>query len=411
MSNKGLAMHIVQKLRSAGHTAYFAGGWVRDYLLKLPHDDIDVATSATPEQVQELFEKTILVGAQFGVVIVPLEGVAFEVASFRKEGLYVDGRRPETVEYATPEEDAERRDFTINGMFFDPMTEEVIDFVGGQEDLQRGIVRAIGNASERFEEDRLRMIRAIRFAACLGFHLCEETRVAIAQQASTLFPAVSIERVWQEFQKLGGYPAFGIAIVEMHRLGLLQEIFPELSDVSLEEMQERVAVYENFPENCPTALYLCELFPGGTVEHLCELLNKLRAPNRTIRWVEYTNTVREAVEREASGINTPELVEWARIYADPRSFIALEVVAARKRTFSLLLAHQERAQQLAPHIQRMHQRRPLIGSQDLRKLGIEPGKKMGDILKEAERLAVNYNYHDPAELMAELQRRPCWSIP
>lgn len=409
MSKHGLAMQIVHKLRSHGHTAYFAGGWVRDYLLGLPHDDIDVATDASPEQVQSYFEKTVMVGANFGVVVVNIEGNNFEVASFRKEGLYVDGRRPEHVEFASPEEDAERRDFTINGMFYDPVDEKVIDFVGGKEDLEKRLIHAIGDVVERFREDRLRMIRAVRFSACLGFEIHPETRAAIEKFASDLLPAVSVERIWQEFEKLGGYPAFGPAMVDMQRLGLLQTIFPTLKDQSLEAIQEQVSVYQDFPEPCPMVLFLMELFPESSLDQQIEICRALRSSNQDIKWLECVDKVRCLVNREIGPEANPEPVEWVRVYADDRFITALTVVAARLRMLGLIPEHQERILELAPHIQRMREKNPVLGSKQLQEAGISPGKQMGELLRQAERLSINGNIFSPEQILEQLKALPEWS--
>src|SRR5688500_12446804 len=158
------ALAVVRRLRDAGHVAYFAGGCVRDMLLGLEPKDYDVATDAPPDRVRQLFSNTQAVGAAFGVILVRQRKSQIEVATFRTDLKYVDGRRPEGVVFTTAEEDAKRRDFTINGMFFDPVEEKVIDYVGGQEDLQNKLLRAIGEPNHRFEEDHLRLLRAVRFA-------------------------------------------------------------------------------------------------------------------------------------------------------------------------------------------------------------------------------------------------------
>ena len=169
MSLQNKARSIVQRLREKGYSAYFAGGCVRDMLLGKEPQDYDIATSAHPEDLQRVFPQTIPVGAQFGVILVLVEGEPFEVASFRHDGPYLDGRRPSSVRYGSLEEDVLRRDFTINGMVYDPLEDRVIDLVEGRRDLQQRVIRAIGDAEQRFEEDRLRMIRAVRFAASLDF--------------------------------------------------------------------------------------------------------------------------------------------------------------------------------------------------------------------------------------------------
>src|SRR5690606_36280907 len=174
-ASRQFALEVVRRLREAGHQAVWAGGCVRDWLLGLTPKDYDVATSARPDEVQQIFGKrrTLAIGASFGVIAVrgPREAGHVEVATFRSERGYSDGRRPDEVEFTTAELDAQRRDFTINGIFFDPLEDKVIDYVGGQRDLSAGIVRAIGDADERIGEDKLRMLRGVRFAAWFGFSL------------------------------------------------------------------------------------------------------------------------------------------------------------------------------------------------------------------------------------------------
>src|SRR5207248_1730815 len=180
------ARDVAQRLRAAEHVAYFAGGCVRDLLRGEVPKDIDIATDARPEVVQKMFPRTYAVGAHFGVIVVLEKEFQFEVATFRSDGVYLDGRRPVEVHFATAEEDAVRRDFTINGMFFDPEKDEVIDFVGGREDLERRLIRAIGDPAQRFAEDRLRMLRAVRFATVLGFEIDPATWEAIVASAVSI---------------------------------------------------------------------------------------------------------------------------------------------------------------------------------------------------------------------------------
>src|SRR3954466_15523818 len=188
------AREIVRKLRAAGQVAYYAGGCVRDLLRGEVPKDIDVATDARPETVQKIFPRTYAVGAHFGVIVVLENEFQFEVATFRSDGAYLDGRRPVEVHFATAEEDAARRDFTINGMFFDPEKNEVIDFVGGRADLDAKLIRAIGKPSERFDEDRLRMLRAIRFATVLDFKIDDQTWKALVANAGAI-NEISAERI------------------------------------------------------------------------------------------------------------------------------------------------------------------------------------------------------------------------
>ena len=185
-TNEQPARTIIETLRHNGFTAYLAGGCVRDRLLGVEAKDFDVATSAQAHEVEALFAHTVPIGAQFGVMLVFVENISCEVATFRADGIYLDGRHPTSVRFSDAREDARRRDFTINGMFFDPATEQVIDYVEGQQDLRRQVIRAIGDPYARFTEDRLRMIRAIRFAARLGFSIAPETFGAIKELAPTI---------------------------------------------------------------------------------------------------------------------------------------------------------------------------------------------------------------------------------
>jgi poly(A) polymerase len=224
------AVSIVKRLREEGHEAYLAGGSVRDALLGKSPQDYDIATSAKPETVQKLFPKTIAVGAEFGVILVLQEGDSFEVATFRYDGPYLDGRRPSEVRFAGMQEDILRRDFTINGMMYDPLEDRVIDLVGGQEDLSRRLIRAIGDPRARFREDRLRMIRAVRFAASLGFTIEADTFNAIRDEAAAI-TQVSWERIGEEVTRIltEGGARRGFEVLD--ECGLLIAILPEVAQM------------------------------------------------------------------------------------------------------------------------------------------------------------------------------------
>ncbi len=221
------ARKIVLRLREAGHEAYFAGGCVRDRLLGKEAHDIDIATSARPEEVQALFHRTVAVGAQFGVIVVLEDGRDFQVATFRADGAYIDGRHPTGVTFTTAEGDAQRRDFTINGLFYDPVGEAVIDFVEGRRDLEARVVRAIGKASERFAEDKLRVLRGVRFAASLNFAIEGETWSAICAGAPAIH-AVSAERIREELVKIFLSPRRVRGFDLLDESGLLREVLPEM---------------------------------------------------------------------------------------------------------------------------------------------------------------------------------------
>ena len=236
------AAQIVARLRAAGHQAYFVGGCVRDLLLGRKPDDFDVATSALPDQVLTLFEKTFAVGAHFGVVLVCSPGpgneeIVTEVATFRSDGVYSDGRRPDAVRFSlSPEEDVKRRDFTINGMLLDPevlsakgsATDAILDFVGGMEDLQAGLIRAIGDPGERFKEDKLRMLRGVRFAARFAFNLERGTAMAI-QELAPAVSQVSRERVREELTRMLTEGHAQRAFELLDATGLLLQVLPEVA--------------------------------------------------------------------------------------------------------------------------------------------------------------------------------------
>lgn len=225
--NRKDALEIVKRLQDKGYIAYWVGGCVRDMLRGVEPEDYDVVTSATPEEVKKLFRKTVAVGESFGVVLVVMHKVPYEVATFRKDDTYSDGRRPDKVFYSTPQEDALRRDFTVNGMFYDPVANKLYDYVGGQEDLKAGVIRTIGEPKARFSEDKLRLMRAARFASLLGFKIEEDTARTIKKLAGDI-TVVSAERIRVELVKIltGPRPRMGMELLSEH--GILKHILPEV---------------------------------------------------------------------------------------------------------------------------------------------------------------------------------------
>jgi poly(A) polymerase len=226
-ASRETAISIVRRLQKSGHEAYFVGGCVRDLLRGAEPGDYDIVTSAKPDEVYPLFSRTVPVGMRFGVVIVVEEGHNYEVATFRSEEDYGDGRRPSHVEFTTAEDDSRRRDFTVNALLMDPLAGSIIDYVGGKEDIERRLIRTIGSAQERFAEDHLRMLRAVRFAANLGYEIDIETLDAIKLNAPAIH-RISAERIRDELTKLltrGGARRGMEILVET---GLLAEILPEV---------------------------------------------------------------------------------------------------------------------------------------------------------------------------------------
>src|SRR5271169_2534459 len=276
---QNFAISIIQTLRQQGFQAYLVGGCVRDLLLKREPADYDIATSAAPAQVMEIFPDTYAVGAQFGVALVPLpeeerasagetglpKSRAIEVATFRSDLGYSDGRRPDEVRFSQdPGEDVVRRDFTINGMMLDPVSGEVLDFVGGRKDLEAGIIRAIGNPERRFAEDKLRMLRAVRFAARFEYAVEEKTLAAIQFLAPEIL-VVSRERVRDELTKMLTEGHARRAFLLLDESGLLKEVLPEISAMKgVEQPPEfhpegdvfvhTLLLLENLPQPCPSTL-------------------------------------------------------------------------------------------------------------------------------------------------------------
>ncbi len=261
------AVGIAEALREAGHQAYFAGGCVRDLLLGLIAKDFDVATSATPDEIVRLFPRTLQVGAHFGVILVMVDEQTVEVATFRHDGVYLDGRRPDAVRFSTdPREDVLRRDFTINGMLQEPLSGQVLDFVGGREDLAARLVRTIGEPERRFEEDKLRMLRGVRFAARLGFEIEAGTLGAMQAHAGEI-GAVSNERVRDELTRMLTEGHARRAFELLQTSGLLAQVLPEV---------ERMQGVEQPPEYHPE---------GDVWVHTLMLLEHLEAGcSATLAW-------------------------------------------------------------------------------------------------------------------------------
>jgi len=230
MSLRNSAINIVKTLQSSGFEAYFAGGAVRDALMDKEPKDYDIATNATPEQVLELYPNANTIGKHFGVILIKVDRKAYEIATFRTDGSYNDGRRPDQVTFATAEEDATRRDFTINGLFYDPITDKLIDFVGGHSDIKSKQLKAIGNPAERFQEDALRLLRAVRFSVKTGFQI-EPTTLQALHDNADLLSQISVERIAEEFSKIITSPERRKGLELLVDTGLMKHIIPEVYDL------------------------------------------------------------------------------------------------------------------------------------------------------------------------------------
>ncbi len=400
MSALSIASKIVKKLQKNGYISYFAGGWVRDFLMGCSSNDIDIATQASTQEIQRLFPKTIPLGVSFGIVVVVEENHRFEVATFRKDQGYRDGRRPAKIIAADPKQDAARRDFTINGMFFDPIKEKVIDYVEGRRDLQRGIVRAIGNPDTRFSEDRLRMIRAVRYSSRFGFAIDPSTSRALIDHAHSLFPSVAIERVWNELCKMAAYPHFDDALIYLHRFHLLQVIFPALIAVSTQEIRYRVRALPGFPKNAPVIAQVLELFPKATLKEKEDLMMYMKLSNKDRNFMRFFDRFIHTLEQSQT-----DDYQWAHLYAHPLCAVSLEIQKARlpldqRKKFSQ--THTLRMQKLEESIKRIQAKNPCLTSAHLRKVGVVSGVKMGELLKQGEKIAINEQITNPQKIIDRL---------
>jgi poly(A) polymerase len=238
------AIRIIETLQNVGFQAVYAGGYVRDKIMGLESHDIDIATNATPDTVEKMFEDTIPVGKAFGVIRVIIDEVQYEVATFRSDSKTSDGRHPDSVVFSTIEEDAQRRDLTINGMFFDPIRKNILDYVGGQEDIKNKVIRLIGDPNQRIAEDKLRMMRAIRFSARFDFEIVQSTFDAIVHHASEI-SQVSAERIFEEIIKILRLHKPHASINMLMESGLMQYIIPEF--IAMKGCEQPVDYH---PEGC-----------------------------------------------------------------------------------------------------------------------------------------------------------------
>ena len=407
------AIDVVRRLRDAGFQALWAGGCVRDYLLGRDPDDYDVATDAHPDDVRKLFghRRTLAVGASFGVIIVrgPAAAGQIEVATFRTEGPYLDGRRPQHVSFSSPEEDARRRDFTINGMFYDPLEHRVLDYVGGERDLGAGIVRAIGDPRARVAEDKLRMLRAVRFTATLDFQLDPATGDAVRDMAPQIL-VVSAERIAQELKRM---------LIHVHRrravdlaidVGLLRVVLPELAPLAgdaagsaggvtgdwartlrMLELLERPAFELAFAT-------LLHALPPPTVHDICR---RLRLSNdemeHTVWLVEHQRDLDGAREAAPAALKrllaqpwSRDLVELARVtaLASGRDLYAVTFVEDYLRDTP--------AEVLNPQ--------PLVTGADLIAAGLTPGPQFKSLLETVRDAQLNGEIQSRDEALELLQR-------
>ena len=399
---RAFAVEVVGKLHAAGFEAYWAGGCVRDSLLGRTPKDYDVATIARPEQVRELFgqRRTKPIGAAFGVITVigPKVAGQIEVATFRQDVGSRDGRWPEEVAFSTPRADALRRDFTINGLFFDPIDERVIDFVGGRDDLERNVVRAIGDAHERFAEDKLRLLRAVRFAATLDFEIESATRAAIGEMADQI-SVISAERIAGELRAMLVHDRRRAAVGLLGEVGLLEAILPELStapsDTSAAAHGPLDVLGRLSEPSFPLALaaWLGELVDAQTAYVICRRLKLSNDESERVRWL---------VEHRATLLGARQMA-WPRlqrilISADIGELVALDealAVATGADSAGLELARERLAwprDVLDPP--------PLVTGDDLIAHGVPRGRQFKLLLEAVRDAQLDGQIHSREEALA-----------
>lgn len=380
---KTFAREVVQKLVDAGFEALWAGGCVRDELLGLTPSDYDIATSARPEQVRKIFPRTVAVGASFGVIEVigpPLPNgkpMMIQVATFRADLGYTDGRRPDAIRYCSAREDALRRDFTINGMFYDPIASKLVDYVDGQKDLNCKILRAIGDANVRFAEDRLRMLRAARLVPRFDLTLDETTKSAIIANSSAI-GTVSPERIADELRKIFQHPSrvFGVSL--FIELGLAKQIFPGVfSTENVGMYGDIISVLQNLPKVSSFPLVLATLLQKLSIKQSEETCRRLKLSNVEI------DATGNLVQFKDALLNPGQLrlCQLKKILVLPIIDDLLSLMKA-----NLLSVGQDTNAveyclgKLAEWPREILDPLPLVGGEDLKALGLKPGPKFKQIL-------------------------------
>jgi poly(A) polymerase len=407
------ARELARRLRERGHIAYFAGGCVRDMVRGLPAKDFDIATDATPNVVQKLFPHTYAVGAHFGVVVVVDNGFNFEVATFRSDGAYLDHRHPIDVRFSSPEEDARRRDFTINGMFFDPEKNEVIDFVGGDADIERKIIRAIGDPVARFSEDRLRMLRAVRFATVLDYKIDNQTWDALLASAPSI-NEISAERIRDELLKifLSSNRVRGWELLD--ESGLMRVLLPELEAMKgclqPEQFHPEGDVFEHtklmlglLPEKVSAPLILAVLFHdvGKPITASVDETDRIRFNEHDRIGAVMTEVIMERLRFSRAEIGAVvEMVRQHMVFKDvPKMRVAkLKRFMARPTFEEELELHRvdcASSHQMMDNYEFLLRKReefanepiippPLVRGDDLIAFGMKPGPTFGEILEAVE---------------------------
>jgi len=389
MTNRQAAIEIIKRLQGEGFTALLAGGCVRDMLLGRQAKDYDVATNALPENVIRLFKRTLKVGAKFGVVIVMIEGQQVEVATFRTEAGYADGRHPSKVQFADPAEDASRRDFTINGMFYDPLQKKVIDYVGGQVDLKKKLVRTIGRPAERFGEDYLRMLRAVRFATQLGFKIEDKTWSAICETAKNI-TKISGERIAMELEGILVDPNRSLGTKLLIKCGLAEVIFPNFAG---KEAELGVSILGRLPKKTDFALGLTGLFAACPAEFAIERCEVLKLSRNQNKHIKFLLDNRDRLLNEQMSLAELKMI-LAEPYFDDLYELQKAIQKAMGKSVAALVNLRKRIKALGDVELKP---KPLLDGHSLMKLGAVPGPAFGQLARELYIAQLEGNLQTPRQ--------------
>jgi poly(A) polymerase len=374
MSNRDAAYKVVRHLHKEGYTALFAGGCVRDRLLNRPAKDYDVVTDAVPEQVTQCFRRTLQIGAQFGVVMVLTEGQQVEVATFRTEGGYQDGRHPDHVEFGSATEDASRRDFTVNGMFYDPSTKEVLDFVNGQQDLEKKILKTIGDPDERFGEDYLRMLRAVRFAVKLEFTIEPATWAAIQTHAPKI-TGVSAERIAAELEQILSHPNRAEGVQLLTDSGLAEAIFDVFKETGAAFGK---TVLRDLPKAVDFPLALASFWAGFDTKIALNQCKNLKLSNDHLKHVRFLLQKRDVLLDAEMAISKLKLLMHEPYFWDLLS-LQNAIQEAKGESDQSLKKIRKRAMEIDEKDIRPV---PLLNGHELMSLGATPGPMVGQLGQE-----------------------------
>ena len=382
MTNKEAAIKIIRRLHRSGFEALLAGGCVRDMLLRRAASDYDVATNARPEDVIKIFKRTLKVGAKFGVVIVLVEDKQVEVATFRTERGYTDGRHPTAVKFASAAEDAARRDFTINGMFYDPLKKEVIDYVNGQADLKKGLIRTIGSPAERFGEDYLRMLRAVRFSTQLGFAIEPQTFSAICSNSKHI-AKISGERIAMELEAIMVSPNRSAGVSLLAKSGLAEAIFPGFARLGAkpragEKMELAIKVLSQLRKKSNFPLSLACLFAGCSMEFAIEKCRVLKLSGSQTKHIKFLLVNRGKLLDEKMSLAQLKLIVSEPYFWDLYE-LQRAIQKAERRSVAVLVRLRKRIKALGDVELRP---KPLLDGHALIRLGVVQGPGLGQLAEE-----------------------------